>query len=95
MNLLLIEIFHLMGRNDLVVIEVNYREPILQTSRGSLVFFREHEPDKVFIAHLIFCPGLELARNLLENAIHCFSREGMTFITREVFLINKEIVVSV
>ena len=54
MYLFLIEIFHFMWGDDFIIIEVYHGEPILQTSWSSLVLFGEHEPDKVFVPHLVF-----------------------------------------
>jgi hypothetical protein len=39
MNLLLIEILHLMRCDDLVIVQVNDREPVFETASGSFVFF--------------------------------------------------------
>jgi len=53
-NLLLIEVVHLMWCNRAIVIQIDHFEPVLQGSQRRLIFFREHEPDKVFVAHLAF-----------------------------------------
>ena len=78
-----------------IVIQVDHFVPILECSQGSLIFLREHEPDKVFVTHLTLLTRVEFPWNLIENSIDSFSREGMTLISREVLFIDKEIVVCV
>ena len=73
MDLLFIEVIHLMRCDNLVVIEVNYFEPVLQRAKRSLVLLGQHEPDEVFVPHLVFLAGFELARNLVKDAVDRFA----------------------
>jgi len=94
-NLLFVEVVHLMGRNDLVVIQVDHFEPVLQRSKRGLVLLGQHEPHEVLVAHFVFLAGLEFARNLVEDAVHCFAGQGVAFVAREVLLVNQEVVICI
>ena len=79
--LLLVEVFHFMRSDDFIGIEIYNFEPIIEATLSCLVLFREHEPDKVLIAHLIFLAAFELARYLIKDSIDCFARERMSLIS--------------
>ena len=53
MHLLFVEELHLVGSDNLVVVQVNDAEPILQTPAAGLVLLGQHEPYKVLITHLV------------------------------------------
>ena len=78
-----------------VLIKVDQCEPVAQTAMSGFVLFAQHEPYKVFIVHFVLLVALELPRNLFEYPIHCFPRQGMTFITREVLFVNEEVMIGV
>ena len=52
-NLLLVEVFHLMRSYYVVIIKIYYSEPVSQTSQGCFVLFAKHKPHEIFITHLI------------------------------------------
>lgn len=74
MDLLLIEVFHLVRCYYLVVVEIDHLEPVLHATNRGLVLFAEHEPHKVFVIHFVLGRALELSRHLIEYAVNCFSR---------------------
>ena len=95
MNLLLIEIFHLMWCYNLVVVKIYDWKPVLETTGRSLVLLWKHEPYKIFIAHFVFLPWFEFARNLFKYTVYCLSRKCMSLISREIFFINEKIMISI
>jgi hypothetical protein len=84
-----------MGGNYVVEVQVYHLEPVAQRLGGRLVFFIQHEENKVFVVHFIFLLAFELSWHLVKNSIYCLSRERMAFITGEVLLIDKEVVICV
>lgn len=94
-DLLLVEMLHFVGRDDFVVVQVDDGEPVAQTSRRGLVFFGEHEPHEVLVAHLVLHARFELARHLVENAFYGLPGERVALIAREVVFVDEEIVVGV
>ena len=73
MHLLLVKVFHFVRCYYLVVVEIDYFEPILYASYRCLVLLAEHEPHEIFIIHLVLCRALEFPRHLIEYTINSFS----------------------
>jgi len=73
MDLFLVKVLHFEWGDYLIVVQVYHFEPVLQGSQGGLVLFAQHEPHEVLVPHLVLGVALELARNLLEDPVHCFS----------------------
>lgn len=94
-HLLLVEVLHFVRSDDLVVIQINYREPVLQAPRCCLIFFGQHEPNKILITHFVFIIRLELPGDLFKDPIHGLPRKRMSFIPREVFFVDEEVMVSI
>jgi hypothetical protein len=94
-DLLLVKVIHLTRSNYLVVVQVNHFKPIVQSLHRALVLLTQHEVDKILVPHLACWLSFELPRNLLENSINSLSTECVAFVSRKVFLINEEVVVSV
>ncbi len=95
MHLLLVEVLHLVGCDDVVVVEVYHLEPVLKRAHRRLVLLAQHEPHEIFIIHLILHVALEPPRNLLEYSIYGLPREGVPLIPRKVLLVDEEVVVGV
>jgi hypothetical protein len=95
MHLFFVEVVHFRRSYYLVVSQVDYRKPVLQGTRGGLVFFRKHEPDEVLVAHFVGLTRLKFPRYLLKYSVHGFARQSMAFIPGKVFFIYQEIMVSI
>ena len=74
MDLFLVEVLHFVRSDNQIVVQVYDFEPVTQTALGSLVLFRQHEPNEVLVIHLVFLLAFEFARNLIKNSINSFSR---------------------
>ena len=94
-DLFLIEVVHFRRANYLVIVKVNYREPVLERPGSSFVFFRKHEPNEVFVAHFVSLSRFKFPRHLLKYSVNSFAGKSMAFIPREIFLVYQEIMVSV
>lgn len=93
MELLLIKIVHFLRRNYLVVIEIDYTEPVVQRLHRAFVLFAEHKVNKIFVAHFTRLLSFELARHLIKDAIDSFATQCMTLVTTKVFFVYYEIMV--
>jgi hypothetical protein len=67
----------------------------LYWAHSCLIFFTEHKPYKVFVIHFIFCGWFKFSGDLFKNSINSLSRQGMTFISGEVFFIYEKVMVSI
>ena len=94
-HLLFVKVVHFRRSYYLVVIQVDYRKPVLQRPRSSFVFFTQHKPNKVFVTHLVRLPTFKFPRYLLKYSIYSFARKSMAFIPREIFLVYQEVMVGV
>ena len=93
-HLLLVKVVHLMRCNHSVIVQINDFVPVLERSVSRLVFLAKHEPDKVFVAHFtIRC--FKLARDLIKDAINSLAGQCVTFIAREVFFIDQEVMICI
>lgn len=94
-HLFLIEELHFVRSNYLVVVQVYYLEPVLDTPDCCLVFLRQHEPHEVLVIHFVFSRAFEFPGHLVEYAINCLPGQSVSFVPGEVFLVNEEVVISV
>ena len=74
MDLLLIEVLHLVRCYYLIIVQVNDLEPVLHAADGCLVLLAQHEPDEVLVVHFVLRRALEAARNLVEYTVNGFAR---------------------
>ena len=95
MHLLFVEIVHFMRCYYLIIIQVYNFEPIIYTSDSGLILLTEHEPHKVLVVHLVLFFRLELAGHLVEDTVHCFPGECVTFIPGKILLVDQEVVVII
>lgn len=94
-NLLFVEILHLVGRYYLIVVKIYYLEPIVDGAYGRFILFAKHEPDEVLIIHFVLGFTLELARDLIKYTVDCFPGERMAFISGKILFVYEEIVIII
>ena len=79
----------------LIVVQVYYFEPVLYTTNSCFVFFWKHKPYEVLVIHFIFRRAFEPSGNLVKYTVNSLSGKGVTFVSREILLIYKKIVVCI
>jgi len=95
MHLLFIKVLHLVRCYNLIVVEIDDFEPVAYTAKCCLIFLAEHEPHEVLIIHLVFLFTFEFARHLIEYSVNCLATQRVALVTREILLINKEVMIRV
>lgn len=78
--LLFIEVLHLEGSYNLIVVQIDDFEPVTERLGCGFIFFAKHKVHEVLIAHFAFDFGPEFTWHLLEDSINCLPRKGVTFI---------------
>lgn len=95
MELLLVEVVHLLGCYYLVVVEVNHFKPIVKWLNWAFIFLAEHEVNKVFVAHFTGLIWLELSRHLIKDAVDCFAAQCVSLVATEVFFVYYKVVIGI
>lgn len=84
-----------MRSDNLIAVQIYDWKPVLQTSQGCLIFLGKHEPNKVFITHLVLCPWLKFTRHLFKYTFYCLPWEGMTLVSWKVLFVDQEVMISI
>lgn len=93
--LFFVEVLHLIGGDNLVVVQVDDFKPVVKCLRRWFILLAKHEVYKVLVAHLTFHLGLKFTWHLIENSVHCLAWQSVAFILWKVFFVNLEVVIGV
>mmetsp|Transcript_34514 Transcript_34514/g.96335 ORF Transcript_34514/g.96335 Transcript_34514/m.96335 type:complete len:370 (-) Transcript_34514:308-1417(-) len=95
LDLLLVEVLHLVVPDAAVTVEIEHMEPVLHRPICLPILIAQQEPDEVLVPHLPRHCGYELRRRLAKYAIYGPARQCVPVVLQQVVLVQQEVVVRV